>query len=273
MKKLVLIKGAGDLATAVGHKLFRSGFQVVMTDINVPTCIRRTVSFANCIFEEEWEVEGVKAKRALTHLAALDILEEGVIPVIPDPEGVINEKLSFDVVIDAILAKKNLGTYKMKEALVIGLGPGFTAGEDVDVVIETNRGHNLGRIILKGRAEADTGIPGNIVGFSRDRLLKSPVDGVIKNIKKIGDRVIKGDIVATVNGCPVTAAIDGILRGLIYEGIEVKAGLKIGDIDPRIEPSYITTISDKGRCIAGGVLEAILMWENEIGNEELRMQS
>ncbi|SCY73276.1 selenium-dependent molybdenum cofactor biosynthesis protein YqeB [Alkaliphilus peptidifermentans] len=263
MQKKVLIKGAGDIATAVGHKLFRSGFKVVMTDVEKPTCIRRHVSFANSIYEGQWQVEGIMAKRAVTIQDITNILEDGAIPVIADGYGNIKNEMKFDFLVDAILAKKNTGTHIDDAPIVIGLGPGFVAGIDVDMVIETNRGHNLGRIIFHGCSEANTGVPGDIGGYTTERVLRAPAEGEIKNLKVIGDIVKKDDVIALVEDKEIKSNIAGIIRGLIYDGTTVSKGYKIGDVDPRGDISFVTTISDKGRCIAGGVLEAILMKSNE----------
>lgn len=262
--KLIIIKGAGDIATAVAHKLFRSGFRVILTEISKPTCVRRNVAFANAVFEGEWAVEGVTAKKAVNPDEAVKILSEGKIPVLIDPDTWILRKVEAIALVDCILAKRNTGTKREDAPQVIALGPGFTAGEDVDIVIETNRGHDLGRIIDKGTAEADTGVPGNIEGFSAERVLRAPSSGVVSNVKEIGDFVEKGEVVALVGGEEAKANIAGVLRGLIYSGTDVVKGLKIGDIDPRGKEAFVDTISDKGRCIAGAVLEAIL---NKISEE------
>ncbi|MBB6216913.1 xanthine dehydrogenase accessory factor [Anaerosolibacter carboniphilus] len=256
----IIIKGAGDIASGVAHKLFRSGFPVVMTDIERPTCVRRNVSFANCIYEGEWEIEGVRAKKAQTRDEVLQIAKGNRIPVLVDPFCRIKEDIPCSVLVDAVLAKKNIGTNKEDAPFVIGLGPGFYAGKDVDVVIETNRGHNLGKIIFDGEAEPNTGVPGNIAGYGMERVLRAPVRGIIRNNKGIGDQVNKADLIAWIGLTEVRATIDGVIRGLIYDGLEVHQGWKIGDIDPRPEALRWThTISDKARCIGGGVLEAILM--------------
>ncbi|KAB3532446.1 EF2563 family selenium-dependent molybdenum hydroxylase system protein [Alkaliphilus pronyensis] len=257
-QKLVLIKGAGDIATAVAHKLFRSGFKIIMTDIDKPTCVRRYVSFANCIYEGEWQVEGVKAKKACNIEEANLIISEGAIPVIPDATASIKNIIKPVALIDAILAKKNTGTTINDAPIVIGLGPGFTAGIDVDIVIETNRGHNLGRIIYEGKGEEYTGIPGKIGGYTRERVIRSATEGVVKAYRKIGDIVKKGDIIAYIGDSEIRASIDGVIRGLIQTGTYVTKDYKIGDIDPRGNIQYVSTISEKGRCIAGGVLEALL---------------
>ncbi|KXG74271.1 selenium-dependent molybdenum cofactor biosynthesis protein YqeB [Thermotalea metallivorans] len=265
---MVLIKGAGDIASGVAHKLFRCGFAVVMTEVEKPTCVRRKVSFANCIYEGTWEIEGIRAKKANTKDEILKILEEQMIPVVVDPRGAIKDQLDFWVLVDGIMAKKNTGTRKGDAPLVIGLGPGFRAGMDVDVVIETHRGHHLGRVIWEGEAEANTGIPGEVEGYDIQRVLKAPVGGIIKHVKKIGDFVRASEVISWIGHVEIRTTMDGVIRGLIYEGLEVPKGCKIGDIDPRKEAAgWIHSISDKARSIAGGVVEAILTkeWEEKNG--------
>ncbi|PAB59311.1 selenium-dependent molybdenum cofactor biosynthesis protein YqeB [Anaeromicrobium sediminis] len=255
--KLVVIRGAGDLATAIGHKLFNVGFKVVMTEIATPKVVRRTVSFANCIYEGNMVVEGVESIQGNKEDID-DLLNNNKIPVVVDPDGTIIKELKPHIVIDAIMAKRNIGTSIEDAPIVIGIGPGFEASVDVHAVVETMRGHDLGRIIYEGKPKGDTGIPGPIGGYGKERLLRAPYKGKIITNSHIGDLVKKGQIIGTVKGEEVRAQIDGVLRGLIKSGTEVKEREKVGDIDPRGEISYCYTISDKGRNIAGGVLEAIL---------------
>jgi len=259
LSDLVLVKGAGDLATGVAHRLHRCGFQVVMTEIEQPTVIRRTVSFAEAVYVGFNTVEGVTAQFVGDALDAADVLKQGEIPVMADPEAKIALQLKPGVMVDAIMAKKNTGTRITDAPLVIGLGPGFTAGIDVHAVIETKRGHNLGRVILEGCAEPNTGIPGYIDGYTSERLIKAPADGIFVPRFDIGSLVKAGEAVGFVDDHPVEAAITGVLRGLIRGGIRVTRGQKIGDIDPRGRVEHCFTISDKARAVAGGVLEAILM--------------
>ena len=182
-------------------------------------------------------------------------------PVVEDPDGLWIDKLKPQIVVDAILAKKNMGTYKDMAPLVIGLGPGFTAGDDVHVVVETMRGHQLGRIITKGMAIPNTGIPGVIAGVGKERVIHSPAAGKMRNVAQITDIVKKGDIIAYIDDTPVYASLDGVLRGLLRDGFDIPKGFKIADIDPRIsEQGNCFTISDKARTIAGGVLQAVLMY-------------
>jgi len=256
---LVVVKGGGELGSGVAHKLFRSGFKVCILERERPTVERRMVSYASAIFFEEFEVEGVKAKRARDVDEAIEILESGeAIPVLIDPEWSSLRRLKPMVVVDAIMAKRNLGTKIDEAPLVIGLGPGFKAGEDVHVVIETLRGHNLGRVIESGCAEKDTGEPEPIMGYTFERILYSPSNGVLKTVKDIGDFVREGETVCIVDGLNVAAKLSGIVRGLLMDGMRVRKGQKIGEIDPRGKREYVYTISDRARAVAGGVLEAIL---------------
>ena len=261
---IVLIRGAGEMASGVAHRLHRSHFNVCMLEIPYPIAVRREVSFCEAIYEGEKEVEGVRAKLISRPEEIHSVWQEEKIPVLVDPDGEKTRRfIKPDVLVDAIVAKKNLGTHIKKAPLVIGLGPGFCAEKDVHIVIETNRGHDLGRLILKGTAEPDTGIPGNIGGYTVERVLRTMKRGVFHPQKGIGDRVNKGLVVAVVDDFPVMAKISGIVRGLIREGVEVKKGMKVGDIDPRGKRESCFTISDKARAIGGGVLEAILYWFNK----------
>ena len=261
---IVLIRGAGEMASGVAHRLHRSHFNVCMLEIPHPIAVRREVSFCEAIYEGEKEVEGVRSKFISGPEEIHSVWQEEKIPVLVDPDGEKTRRfIKPDVLIDAIMAKKNLGAHIKKAPLVIGLGPGFCAEKDVHIVIETNRGHDLGRLILKGTAEPDTGIPGNIGGYTVERVLRTMKRGVFHPQKGIGDRVNKGLVVAVVDDFPVMAKISGIVRGLIREGVEVKKGMKVGDIDPRGKRESCFTISDKARAIGGGVLEAILYWFNK----------
>jgi xanthine dehydrogenase accessory factor len=260
---IVLIRGAGEMASGVAHRLHQSHFKVCMLEISHPVAVRREVSFCESIYEGEKEVEGVRSKFISKPEEIHSVWKDGKIPILVDPDGEKTRRfIKPDVLVDAIMAKKNLGTHIKKAPLVIGLGPGFYAGKDVHIVIETNRGHDLGRLILKGAAEPDTGIPGNIGGYTVERLLRTMKKGVFHPQKWIGDRVNKGSVVAVVDDFPVMAKISGFVRGLIREGVEVGKGMKVGDIDPRGKREFCFTISDKARAIGGGVLEAILYWFN-----------
>jgi len=254
----VLIRGGGELATAMACRLADSHFKVIMTEVSKPQAVRRNVSFCEAVYEGTKTVEGKTARLVSSAGETRAAWKAGQLALIVDPDVTILSDIKPDIEIDAIIAKKNLGTRITDAELVIGLGIGFEAGKDVHVVIETNRGHNLGRVIREGIAEADTGNPGNIGGYTTERVMRAPCDGTFKTIKKIGDMVKAGDTVAYVGKEPVKAAIPGIVRGLLRDGTLVTKGLKAGDVDPRGNKEYCFTISDKGRTISGGVLEAIL---------------
>ena len=255
---LILIKGAGDLATGTAVRLYRAGFSMVMTDVAQPTAVRRTVAFSQCMYDGHVTVEGITARRAADRAEAETILAAGEIPVLADPEAHIRNELPFTVVVDAILAKRNLGTTLTDAPIVLALGPGFTAGVDCHGVVETKRGHDLGRLILEGTAIPNTGVPGDVGGYTKERIIRAPADGPFEPVAQIGQQVALGDVVARVNGIPVTAQLTGIVRGMLPAGIPVTAGMKSGDIDPRCEVRHCFTVSDKARSIGGGVLEGIL---------------
>ena len=255
---LVVIRGAGDIATGIALRLWRSHIRVVMTEIPQPTAIRRTVCFSQAVVHGTARVEDVTAKRAETAEEALQILKGGIIPVLPDPEGNCIPRLRPDAVVDAILAKRNLGTRITDAPVVIGIGPGFTAGADCHAVVETMRGHYLGRSLYEGSAMPNTGIPGLIGGFAGERVLRAPADGVFHQILEIGQQVQQGDVAATVNGAPMICSLDGVLRGILADGTPVHKGMKAGDIDPRCEREHCYCASDKALAVGGGVLEAIL---------------
>ena len=255
---IVVIRGGGDMGTGVAHKLYKSGFNVIVAEIESPLVIRRKVSFAQAVFDGQTVVEDVKAVKALSREEINTILNEGNIPVIVDPDCSILKEINADVLVDARLLKKNTDTQRGLAPLTIALGPGFKAGEDVDVVIETKRGHNLGRMIFGGYAEPNNGIPEPVKGYREERVIRAPCDGKIRNVLDIGDQVKKGKIVCYVGKVEVRSPLDGVVRGIIMNGIEVKKGFKIGDVDPRGIKDYCYTISDKARAVGGGVLEAIL---------------
>ena len=255
---LVLIRGAGDLATGIALRLFRSHLRVVMTDLPQPTAIRRTVCFSQAILYGSYQVEDVTAERAETEDDVRRILSAGQIPVLADPRAVCRAWLRPDVVVDAILAKKNLGTAITDAPLVIGVGPGFCAGKDCHAVIETMRGHTLGRVIRTGEPIPNTNIPGLIGGFTGERVLRAPCDGIFTAVHRIGDTVEEGETIGFVEGMPMKCTISGVLRGVLDDGVPVKKGMKSGDVDPRCKPEYCTTISDKALAVGGGVVEAVL---------------
>jgi len=260
---LVIIRGGGDLATGVAVRLFRAGFSVIVLEIDHPTVIRLPVSFARAIYEGKVIVEEIEAVLIPSWEKAEDIIKKGKIPVLIDQEGSCIRTLFPTILVDAILAKRNLGTRIDQAPLVIGLGPGFTAGEDVDVVIETKRGHNLGRVYYQGQAAPDTGVPGEVGGESKRRLLRAPAEGKIIPLHQIGDLVKAGEVIAEVGGIPLKAEISGVLRGLIYPQSWVARGMKVGDIDSRGIREYCFTVSDKACSIGGAVLEAICAYLNK----------
>jgi len=265
---LVVVKGAGDLATGVIHRLARAGFPVIATELAQPTVVRRTVAFAEAVALGAVTVEEVTACLAASLEAIQTMLVERQVPVVVDPNGTTITQLHPAVLVEATLSKYNSGITMEDAPIVIALGPGYEAGKDVHAVIETNRGHNLGRVYLHGSAEPNTGVPGAIGGYTTERLLRATGAGKLYGVRQIGDLVQAGEQVAVVtsltNGeSPVTASITGILRGLVRDGLDVTAGMKVGDIDPRAAREHCFTISDKSRAIAGGVLEAILYFLNK----------
>ena len=253
----ILIRGAGDLATGVAAELKEHGHQIVMTEIAVPLTVRRQVACSRVVYEGKAVIEGHTAILVENEKEAREVISRNQIAVLVDPDGKIRKKMHFDVIVDAIMAKKNLGTTMDDGSCVIALGPGFTAGKDCHAVIETKRGETLGKPIYHGSAIPNTGVPGMIGGYAKERLIKASADSIIKPKAKIGDVVKKGDLLAITGEKPVYAMIDGIIRGMLQEGVHVTKGMKIGDVDPRREPALVNLISDKARKIGKGVLEAI----------------
>jgi xanthine dehydrogenase accessory factor len=264
---LVVVRGAGDLATGCILRLVRSGFRVAALESARPSSIRRTVCLSEAVYQGRAEVEGVAAVRVAGAAEARELLAHagpaGPVPVLVDPQCESLVALAPTALVDAIIAKRNLGTRIGMAPVVVALGPGFEAGVDADAVIETNRGHDLGRVLLDGRAEPDTGAPGLIAGMGRERVLHAPAAGVAENLRRIGDTVRAGEPVLRIAGpdgvAVLEAPIDGTLRGLIRTGFPVHAGMKVGDVDPRGRRDHCFSVSDKARAIAGGVLEAVLM--------------
>ena len=255
---LVCIKGAGDIASGIALRLVHAGFKVVMTDLPHPTAIRRTVCFSEAVRLGRAVVEDVAAQRASDAAEALEIIDKGMVPVLADEKADCIRILKPDAVVDAILAKKNLGTRITDAPAVIAVGPGFTAAGDCDAVVETMRGHTLGRVLYSGSAAPNTGEPGNIAGFTSERLLRAPCAGIFRTSHEIGDLVVKDEIVAEVDQMPVKAGVSGKIRGLLPDGTPVCAGMKSGDVDPRGESVNEFLVSDKALAVAGGVLEAVL---------------
>ena len=255
---VVVILGGGDIGTGIALRLFNSVFDVVITEIDNPRVIRREVAFATAVYNGSMTLEGVRGVKTDTLEDVSNLLKDRTIPVVVDPDCSAVAALNPRVVVDAQLAKKNRGMTKDMAPLTIGLGPGFEAGRDVHIVIETNRGHNLGRVIREGCAQPNTGVPERVNGYGEERVLRAPCDGEIKNILNIGDQVKVDEVVCYVGEEEVRSPINGVLRGIIMNGVEVTRGLKIGDVEPRGVRENCLTVSDKARAIGGGVLEAIL---------------
>lgn len=255
---LVVIRGAGDIASGIALRLYRAGIHLVLTDLPNPTAVRRTVCFSEAIRLGEVWVEDVTGRLAHNSQEALELTKQGIVPVLADPEGACIAALKPDAVVDAILAKKNLGTRMDMAPAVIAVGPGFTAGVDCHAAVETMRGHTLGRVLYTGSPIPNTGVPGNIGGYTVERVLRAPANGVFKPYLEIGAMVKAGDVAAMVGDTPMLCTIDGCLRGLLQDGIEVFEGMKCGDIDPRCKPDHCLCASDKALAVGGGVLEALL---------------
>ena len=253
-----MIKGGGDLASGVAYRLKRAGFPLVMTELAMPMLVRRTVAFGEAIYAGATCIEGLTARRVETVDEAHAFAASDIIPVLVDPYGEAVRMLTPRVLVDAIMAKANMGTSPTDAPLVVALGPGFTAGEDCHAVIETMRGHWLGRVLYGGQAIPNTGTPGMVAGFGVDRVLRAPADGYVESSTKIGDQFVQGQQIATITDQALHAPFDGVLRGLIHPSVLVKQGLKIGDLDPRNVVEHCFTISDKALSIGGGVLEAVL---------------
>lgn len=254
----ILIRGAGDLATGVAIRLYRAGLRnIVMLEAATPLAVRRTVVFSEAVYNRTASVEEVTATCCATQEQINTVWNTGEIPLFCDPDGNMIEAIKPDVVIDAIIAKKNIGTHVNMAPTVIGLGPGFTAGKDVHAVVETKRGHYLGRTITKGSAIPNTGIPGSVNGFTKERVHWATEAGTFTTTNHIGSHILKSDLVGYVNDTPVRASISGVLRGLLPDGTMVKKGTKIADIDPRNIPSYCDEVSDKALAVGGAVLEIL----------------
>jgi xanthine dehydrogenase accessory factor len=260
----VLVRGGGDLASGVVYRLHRAGMQVMVVELPQPLVIRRSVAFASAVYEDTVEIDGIVGRQVGSLADALAVLDKKQVPVLVDPQGEMIAEWQPTVVVDAILAKRNLGTKISDAPIVIGLGPGFEAGVDVHAVVETKRGHYLGRVVLEGSAAPDTGIPGEVMGYTLERVLRAPKAGVLHASKEIGDAVKAGDAVALVDGSPVIAKIGGVIRGLLADGLTVTEGMKVGDVDPRGVRDHCFTISDKALAIGGGVLEAVLYLSNKL---------
>lgn len=257
---IIILRGGGDLASGVALRLHRVGLKVLITELPQPLSVRRLVSFSEAVYDGQTKVEGVTARLADTPDAVEEMLEANQIPVMIDPDCQVRFSREFDVcaLIDARMTKKAPDLGRDSAPLVIGLGPGFVAGENCHAVIETNRGHRLGRVIWDGTPEADTGVPGKVSTFRAERVLRAPEDGILQAVKDIGTRVTKGYLIANVSDQPILAPFDGVLRGLVHDGLRVHEGMKVGDVDPRDDPAYAYLVSEKSLAIGGGVLEALL---------------
>ena len=258
-EQLIAIRGAGDLASGIALRLWRCGYRVILSELPVPLCIRRTIAFSSAVFDGSAKVENAEGILIHSTSEVEDIWKENKLPVIVDETAEQILSLHPDVLIDARIIKTwRDDTHLTDAALVIGLGPGFTAGKNAHCVIETNRGHNLGRVFWSGSAEPNTGVPGTIKGEGIRRVVKAPCAGVFEPTVEIGDSVEEGDLIARINGTEIRAQLTGIVRGIIYPGITVQEKLKIMDIDPRGKREHCFTVSDKATTLGGGVLEAIL---------------
>ncbi len=256
---MIIVRGGGDLATGTIHKLHQCGYTVLVLETEKPTAIRRKAAFSEAVYDGSCTVEGVECRRADTKQQCIQAWEEHAVALMIDPDGQMIKEMQPQALVDAILAKKNLGTKKEMAPLTVALGPGFCAGSDVDYVIETKRGHRLGRVIAQGSALPNTGVPGVIGGYGAQRVIRAPAAGKICVQADIGSIVKKGQVLAVIGDASICVPFDGVLRGMIRDGFDVEQGLKIADIDPRIgEKENCTTISDKARCIAGGVLEVLV---------------
>lgn len=255
LRRVAIVRGGGDLATGIIYRLWRSGFRVLSLEVERPLAVRRTVSAAQALFDGFCEIEGMPVRR----IGRIDeFARTPGVSIMVDPQGDSIEVLKPILLVDAVMAKRNLGTRIDMAPLVVGIGPGFTAGEDVDGVVETKRGHTLGRLIRSGSAIPDTGIPGMEMGYTTERLLRAPVDGYVRPVREIGDHVEAGELVAFVSDRELRAEIPGVLRGLIHPSVSVRSGMKIGDVDPRNNRAHCFSITDKALAVAGGVLEALL---------------
>ncbi len=244
----------------MAYRLHTVGFPVLITELPHPHLVRRTVSFGSAAIDDAIVVDGISARRVDNLALALAVQSRGNLPVLIDPEGELLPSYAPTVLVDARMLKRNPGPYPVNASLMIGLGPGFDASANCDAVIETNRGHNLGRVIWRGKPEPNTGIPGQVKGQAANRVLRAPIDGTVTGLVPIGTQLEQDQPVAEVDGEVVVAPFEGVLRGLIHDGLTVEAGAKIGDVDPRNEPSYCFSISEKSLAIGGGVLEAVLSY-------------
>ena len=255
---LVLIRGGGDLASGVALRLHRAHYPVVITEVSQPLAVRRAVSFAEAIYQEAWEIEGVRAEKIDGVAAVFTTIQKGIIPIVIDPDAELRHELHPIALVDGRMLKRAPDLDQSAAPLVVGLGPGFTAGVDCHAVVETNRGHHMGRVYWQGSAQANTGIPEPVAGFDVQRVVRAPLDGVLGAGLSIGTVIEAGERIAEVDGRPIPAGFRGVLRGLLHDGVSVHKGQKIGDLDPRADPTYCFSVSDKALAVAGGVLEVFL---------------
>jgi xanthine dehydrogenase accessory factor len=254
------------MASGIAHRLHQCHMKVLITEIAAPTAVRRSVAFAEAVYCGCHTIENVKSLRVQTVREARQLWDADMIPLMVDPGAAVRRAVRPGVIVDAIMAKGGTSTAISDAPLVIGIGPGFTAGENVHAVVETNRGYRLGRVIWNGTAEPDTGVPAPVAGYTEARVLRAPTGGSFEPIHDIGDLVQKGEVVAKVDGAPIYAEISGLIRGMLHNGVQIEAGAKVGDVDPRGEREYCYTISDKARAIGGGVVEAILHSRERLGH-------
>jgi len=257
-QSIVVMRGGGDLGTGAALRLQRAGWRVLITELAQPLAIRRAVAFATAIYDGSIEVEGAVAQR-IDHVDEADrtwALDR--IPVIVDADRSIGLQLNPTALIDAIMAKHNTGTRLTDAPIVVALGPGFVTGIDCHAVVETNRGHNLGRVYYRGSAETDTGVPGQIGGENDRRVLRAPTSGVFHAERKIGDVMKTGEVIGYIGSLPLAAQIDGVLRGVLADGLSITGGTKVADIDPRGNVRHCFSVSDKAWAVGGGVLEAVM---------------
>jgi xanthine dehydrogenase accessory factor len=252
----VLILGAGEHASSTAHRLFRVGFDVAMTEVSTPMAVRRTVSFCSAVWDGETVVEGVSGRLWTLGQILPEALDH--VAVFVDPDAQVLDTWRPDVLVDARLLKRSGATSISQAPLVVSLGPGAVCGREAHLIVETNRGHDLGRIIESGGAAPDTGVPGPIGGFAAERVLRAPIGGFVRSVRRIGELVQAGEIVAWVGDEAVRTQISGVLRGILRDGVWATPNLKLADVDPRGEVRACFTLSDKSRTISGGVLEAIL---------------
>lgn len=258
MLDIVALRGGGDLASGVALRLHRAGLPVLILEQERPLTVRRRVAFANVVFDAKTSVEGIHARVTLNLDEAQDLIVNGAIPVLVEPEDAYLEDLKARVTVDARMLKQAVPSLLGATEFLVGIGPGFVVGENCHAVVESKRGHALGRVIWEGSAEVDTGIPGSISKHNVDRVLRAPADGFLEAAKDIGEAVDQGEVIASVSSQELVAPFAGVLRGLIHPSVALHKGMKIGDLDPRNDTSYVDRVSDKALAIGGGVLEAIL---------------